>query len=151
VHVLNEKLRFGPVESGASLAPFHEVRGLRQIPGALSLVENDNSVVRNLARLERSDSIITEMVDVLDEGLDLLTDLALSRGSSFSLSAIQFVSGQCLPKHLDKRPVAREKHSMRRILLTTMSRREVQPDEGLPGARHACHESNRFEPVTSCG
>src|SRR5688572_31277150 len=66
VHVLDEELRFRTVEPRPAFLSLHEIGGFGEIPGPLGFIEDHDTVVRRLTVLQRSDSVIPEVVDVLD-------------------------------------------------------------------------------------
>lgn len=79
------------IEIGPPLLLAHEQRGFGPAPGALRLIENDNAVDR---RSRVAKSLITEVVDVLDEGLDGLGCIDLGDGLSCAPATHHVVAGQ---------------------------------------------------------
>jgi hypothetical protein len=69
-------LRFGLIEAGLLLFPAHEVGGHLEIPGALGFVENNYAITRGT---KVSQAGVAEVMNVLDEGFDLLLHDAFSR------------------------------------------------------------------------
>jgi hypothetical protein len=75
IHAGDQELRLRLGEIRTSLLASHEIRGLLQGPGPLGLVEYGD-VLRWRSRIDQD--IVAEMMDILDERLDGLGDLALS-------------------------------------------------------------------------
>jgi hypothetical protein len=77
VEVRDQEVRLRPIEVRKLLPSTHEIRRLRLRPRALRLVEDDDVVVGSV---RRPDALISEVVNVLDEGLNPLADGTFSLG-----------------------------------------------------------------------
>src|SRR5262249_27978281 len=75
IHAGNQKLWFRLREAGSFLFALHEIRGLPQSPGTLRLIKNGNMFSR---RSGVNQDFITEMMYVLDERLNALSDFSLA-------------------------------------------------------------------------
>jgi hypothetical protein len=80
VQVRDEELGLGLGKARVPLLALHEVRGLLTIPRTLGLVEDDDVIE---GRRVAANTLVAEVVNVLDEGLHPLLDGALP------LSAVQ--------------------------------------------------------------
>src|SRR5262245_565615 len=90
VHAPDQELRLRLREPAPALAAPHEVRGLLAIPCALSLIEDHDVVVWRSTLVAQS--VVAEVVDILNEGLHSLCDVALSRSSPGLARTCQLVT-----------------------------------------------------------
>src|SRR5229473_102216 len=102
IHARNEKLWLGLGKPGYSFLTPHKVRGLLQIPGPLRLVENGDMLNRRPGVLQK---VITEMMDVLDEGFNTLGGLAFPHSNSAILLTRHLIARECFAQDGYKRPV----------------------------------------------
>ena len=133
IEVRDQKFRFRLVEVLDLLPSPHEISCLCPRPSTLRFIK-DHDVIVGCAR--RANTVISEVVDVLDEGFDALSDGPLS----FSLAkAYHFVPSERLLKDIHKRPVAGKVYRVRFAQCPPASR-HVQTHKRLAGAGHTRDE-----------
>jgi len=142
IHVLDEKLWLGSIESRNVLSPFHEICGLGEVPSTLSLIEDDHSVVRCFARLAGTNALISKVVNDLDEWLHLLSDFAFSDAPIHELLTGELIPRQCLLQNRNERAISREEDGGDNGDISSSASRNIESDESLPGARHSSYEDN---------
>ena len=82
----------------------HEIGSLLQIPRTLGFIEYNDVLNR---RPGFNQSVIAEMVNVLNEGLNALTNLAFANLFPLCFATHDFVPGKCLSQHGDKWAISR--------------------------------------------
>jgi hypothetical protein len=95
VEVRNQEFGLRRVESGDFLPALHEISRLIPIPGTLRFVEDYNVVKR---WLRSTHTFIAEVVDILDEGLNRLSNDPLAHTVRY---ASGFITNECLLQHRD--------------------------------------------------
>lgn len=137
VEVRDQEFRFRPVEVRKLLPSTHEIRRLRLRPRALRLVEDDDVVVGSV---RRPDALISEVVNVLDEGLHSLANNALSLAVA---DARELIARERLLEDRHERTIAGEIHGAC-FTERPPTCRNVQAYERLAGTRHARDEDDGF-------
>ena len=79
-------------------------------------------------------SLIPEVMDVLNEWLNLLDDVALPGSTICAFDSRHFVSRKRLGQYLDQGTVARQEYRMGRILFSATTSCDIQTDQSLTGA-----------------
>src|SRR5690606_29470674 len=105
---------------------------------ALGFVE-DHDVLRRRSRVGQS--IIAEVVHVLDKGLDALADPTFANFLALRLAAGDFVAGERLAQYGDEWTVAGEEDSVGGSVLIAALRGDVKADKRLAGAGNSGHET----------
>lgn len=100
-------------------------------------------------RIRIAQRVVTEVVDVLDECLDALSDLSLPYGDPEFPLTRHFVARERLAQHGDERAVAGEVDRWRVAVRVAAARGDVQTDERFPRSRHPGDEANQlpFRPL----
>jgi hypothetical protein len=135
-HVRDQKFGFGLVEARPLFPALHEVSGLLQVPGALRFVKDDHMLMR---RAGLDQSIVAEMVHVLDKRLYAFADLAFPHLLALVAPALELIPGECFPQHRNQRSVSRKENRMNSSaktmasIITTASMR--RPMRGMLNSR----------------
>jgi hypothetical protein len=85
-----------------------------------------------------ADALIPKMMDVLNEGLHLLPNVALAH---CAVLAFKLVTRQGLLEHGDEGSIPRQKDGPR-LAKRAPARGDIQSDKGLASAWYAGHEDN---------
>jgi len=105
----NQEFGLGVPEPGPLFLPFHKIRGLGKVPGALGFIKKGHMIDR---RLLIDQAFVAEMMHVLDEGFDAALGRALCGLLPAALLPRDHVSRQGLLEYLHEGPVPREKNAM---------------------------------------
>jgi hypothetical protein len=135
IQIGNEELRLRPIEVRDFLAAAHKVGCLLPGPCSLGFVENYYVIIWGRRGAK---TFVAKMVDILDKRLYPLTDNSLAFRVA---NPNQLVSNQCFLKNRNQRAISRQVYRTS-ITETASTRRDVQADECLSGARYTGYEDD---------
>ena len=127
------------VEVGTLLFPSHEATSHGFIPSALRFVKDDYSIAWCLCTLQ---SCISEVVNILDKGLHLLTNLALAHFFLNSLEALDFIAGQRFSENGNERTVSGKEDGVRLLMPITLLGGDIQPNKRFSSTGHSRYKDD---------
>ncbi|HVP00127.1 MAG TPA: hypothetical protein VMT15_18780 [Bryobacteraceae bacterium] len=105
-------------QRGLGGGPFEFFEALLLVPRPLCLVKNNHVFIRgSVAR--SAEAFLQKIIDVLNAGAYVSTDLSKAASHTSSLSARIFVSSQCLAKYGDQRSVSGEVNNVSSVFGAT--------------------------------
>ena len=105
IKIGQEKRRLRLVKAVNPLSRLHKRRGLALVPSTLRFIKDNNMIERGINGL---DSIVTKMVDMLDEALDWPQQIAITMYEAVRVSPRLFIPYKRGPENLYKGAVARQ-------------------------------------------
>src|SRR5688572_17475405 len=110
----DQELGFGLTEIGAAFLAFHEGRGLFQCPCSLRFIKDRDMFYWSCGRCQ---TIVSKMVNVLNEGLDLTLCVTFFQLLSVLGTASYFIASQRFLENGNQGTISREENTVEFIVV----------------------------------